>query len=143
MAASRYWTTVPGDPNSVRNSLRIELAISGENGKNPLGAITKSALVCSSIAVAKVCFADSPKIAMRVTKARPIISADAVDAVRRGLRAAFWAANLPVILRLGAIKMRAAGRANRGLSMATPKKMTAADAPTKRAALVPWEPNSP
>ena len=39
--------------------------------------------------------ADDPKIDIKVTRATPIISADAVAAVRRGLRREFWVAIVP------------------------------------------------
>jgi hypothetical protein len=40
---------------------------------------------------------DAPKIDIVVTSAKPIISAEAVAAVRRGLRRAFCAANRPTV----------------------------------------------
>ena len=45
------------------------------------------------------CFADAPMIDTKVTSASPIISADAVVAVRRGLRIAFSRASTPDVPR--------------------------------------------
>ena len=89
----RYSTTVaPG------SSLRICVAASGENGWKPLGERMKSAVVWLRIADANELLNDSDMIATALTSARPIISAAAVDAVRRGLRSAFSRASIPVML---------------------------------------------
>ena len=77
--------------------------------------------------------ADAPNTAIAETRARPTMSADAVCAVRRGLRIEFSRPSLP-----GAPSTRASGRpitlesgrATAGASMVAPTKMTAAPAPT-------------
>ena len=82
------------------------------------------------------------------TSAMPIISAEAVAAVRRGLRALFSRASLPEapsIRGSGAPSARAAGRAMRGLSTATATKITRAPPPISVSvkAVEPTEPNNP
>ena len=60
----------------------------------------------------------------KATRASPIIRAAAVEAVRRGLRMAFWRARVPGsrnALANGQPMSRASGRAISGLRMATPK----------------------
>ena len=72
-------------------------AISGVKPRlmKPLPCTKKSARKLSSMICVNDCFADAPMIDTSVTSARPIISADAVVAVRRGLRIAFSRASTP------------------------------------------------
>ena len=66
--------------------------------------------------------ADAPNVAVRPTSASPITSADAVIAVRRGLRIALARASAPggPKRRNGAPMARTAGRATAGSSITTP-----------------------
>ena len=69
--------------------------------------------------------ADAPKVAVRPTSASPITSADAVIAVRRGLRMAFARASDPGRTEAdasGAPRARTAGRATAGSSSTTPSE---------------------
>ena len=73
------------------------------------------------------------KIVMSPTSATPIMSAAAVDAVRRGLRTAFSRASVPGIPRhrgSGAPSSRPTGRAITGPSTATPMKSPKTPIPT-------------
>ena len=87
------------------------------------------------------------KTVTKVTKARPIISAAAVTAVRLGLRCAFSRASLPVRLRsasMGAPASAASGRTRRGLNSDTPSTTATAPPPISPAAVPPLElPKSP
>ena len=126
---NRYSTTV--EPGS---SFLTALAASGLNGWKFFGERMKSACVWSSIELAKDSLADAPKMAMKLTSARPIMSAAAVDAVRRGFRIAFCCARIPVMLcarSAGHVRAFAAGRAKSGLSIATPMNTRNAAAPVR------------
>jgi hypothetical protein len=79
---------------SVRS---IRLAIDGENGTPITLETTRSAKKLSSIVLSTLSLADDPRIDIVVTRASPIISADAVADVRRGLRSEFWPARLPTV----------------------------------------------
>src|SRR5215213_2964585 len=71
---------------------------------------------------------------MKPTRATPIISAAAVEAVRFGLRIAFSRANVPLIFMprcIGQPSTFDAGRANTGASTDTPMKVTRAPRPTR------------
>ena len=76
-------------------SLRICLAMVGENGVPTAFETTKSAVRFSLTAFEVLALADWPMIDMVATSARPIISALAVAAVRRGLRSEFCVASCP------------------------------------------------
>ena len=80
---------------------------------------------------AKVFFIDVPTMNTVVTSARPIMSAEAVLAVRSGLRVALRWARRPGVRKIGAIgrpRVPATGTATTGLSWATP--MNTARAPS-------------
>ena len=59
--------------------------------------MTKSPVNARSMTVPKDALADAAKIEMKATSPTPIISADAVAAVRFGLRMAFSRASCPLI----------------------------------------------
>src|SRR5918996_894469 len=88
--------------------------------------------------------AEAPKTATNTTRPRPIISADAVAAVRRGLRIAFSRASLPGTpsARTGTPIVAATGLAISGVSIAMPMNVNATPAPTSWSALS-GVPNSP
>ena len=135
---NRYSTTV--EPGSC---LRTEAAASGVNGWKFFGDRMKSAFVWSSIELANVLLADSPKMAMKLTSASPIMSAAAVEAVRRGFRIAFCCARMPVMLcafSAGQVSAFAAGRAKSGLSIATPMNTRNAATPVRSAGVLPDAP---
>ena len=88
---------------------------------------------------------DAPSVAMAATTARPTISADAVAAVRRGLRAAFsWPSRpvMPVRRGRGEPMARARPPATNGASVATPMNVSAEPAPTSGSGFFP-PPNRP
>ena len=104
---------------------------------NPLPCTRKSARTLSSMICVNDCLADAPMIATRVTSASPIISAEAVVAVRRGFRIAFSRASTPDVPRSRAgtqPRNRDTGRATSGLSIATPMNTRNAATPTTPAA---------
>src|SRR3954451_2813592 len=71
-------------------------------------------------------------MATKVTSARPIISAAAVDAVRPGLRTEFWAASRPADpprLRAGRPTTVASGRTRWLETIATPRNRSRVPAP--------------
>ncbi len=70
----------------------------GSNPTNDLGTTYQSAVIVRLIVELNVALSDVPTTSTVVTSARPIISAEAVDAVRRGLRAAFSSARCPDVL---------------------------------------------
>ena len=51
----------------------------------------------SATDLSTLAFAESPTIAIVQARVRPIISAEAVAVVRRGLRSEFWPARLPML----------------------------------------------
>src|ERR1700730_6821942 len=85
----RNSTTVAGCRLIAANPARTAGAALELKGWNVFGERMKSARVWLSIGSEDDVFADAPKMAMKLTSASPIISAAAVDAVRRGLRIAF------------------------------------------------------
>ena len=88
-------------------------------------------------------FSELAKIVIRPTSATPIMSAAAVDAVRRGLRTAFSRASRPGMPRQrgsGAPMARPTGRAITGPSTATPMNRANTPRPTS---WIPPSPNSP
>ena len=97
--------------------------------------IIQSARTDSSNWSSRVCLNEVPSTVTRDTMASPIISAEAVVAVRRGLRAAFSRARRPFN-----VKIRAAGHpstsergpATAGLQMLTPSSMHSAPRPMSR-----------
>ena len=87
-------------------------------------------------------FADELITLIALTRASPIISADAVAAVRRGFRRAFLVASRPGVRNSwgnGRPSARTTGRLMTGASMATPRNTIAA--PTPSSAIGP--PSSP
>ena len=82
--------------------------------------------------------AEAAKIVMKPTSATPIMSADAVAAVRRGLRIAFSRASVPVMPRTlgsGAPMNRLIGRASTGPRTKMPMKIAIAPSPRMPSAL--------
>ena len=57
---------------------------------------TKSPTKVSSICLSTVALAEAPTIAIVQARVSPIMRAEAVAAVRRGLRREFWPARLPI-----------------------------------------------
>jgi hypothetical protein len=120
--------------DTAANSSRSDncRAIPGLNGWNPDALRMKSARSVSS----SVADADAFRVVMKTdtntTSPSPIISAAAVDAVRRGFRFAFSRPSRPVMPSVLAGKPIAAarGRAKSGVSTATPMKVRAAPTPT-------------
>src|SRR3970282_2859294 len=82
----------------------------------------KSAFNVRSRTASVEAFADSPNTATNTTNPRPIIRADAVAAVRRGLRIAFSRPSLPgtPARRIGAPRVPDTGLAISGVRLATP-----------------------
>src|SRR5206468_10982223 len=78
---------------------------------------------------------EAANTATNATRPSPIISAAAVDAVRRGFRFAFSPPSLPEIRRRNGLPSAdEIGRAISGDSIATPTKVKAAPSPTTRPA---------
>ena len=101
---------------------------------------TNCAWISSSIASPTEPLIPAAKIATKVTSARPIIRAAAVDAVRPGLRRAFSRASRPVTPRRrssGQPTTEARGRTSLADSMATPMKIATAPAPRRAATALP------
>ena len=91
----------------------------------------RSARRTSSSVFTADAFSDAANTETNATSPRPIIKAEAVDAVRRGLRLAFSSPSLPVAVRRNGRPMMAARpRANNGESVATPRNVSAAPSPT-------------
>ena len=81
---------------------------------------------------------EEARMVMNPTRPTPIISADALAAVRLGLRMAFWRANWPVTPRSlgsGAPTARLSGSNTVRPSTDTPKNTSSAPAPTTRTRL--------
>ena len=73
----------------------------------------------------KLARSDEANTAAALTRATPIISAEALDDVRRGARATFWRASAPGVLNsfsTGQPIARVTGRAIVDDSVATPRK---------------------
>ena len=93
----------------------------------------RSALTALSTLLVADFESDAPKTAIAETRASPTISADAVCAVRRGLRMEFSRPSLPATPNKAARGRPTApesGRARAGASMATPTKNPTAPRPT-------------
>ena len=108
-------------------------------GEKPSSWVTISAerLNCSSITLSIEPRRPAAKIAVKTTSARPIISAEAVIAVRCGWRSAFSRASRPGMpwkRSSGAPMTRASGRTSTGASSATPKIITTMPRPSSAAA---------
>ena len=88
--------------------------------------------------------AEAPNTATNTTRPSPIISAEAVAAVRRGFRIEFSPPSLPgtPVLRIGSPMAPAIGRAINGVSIATPTNVSATPRPTSWSAFS-GAPNSP
>ena len=99
----------------------------------PLAVTMRSALIAWSALLVADLDTEAPNTDIAATRARPTMSAEAVWAVRRGLRMEFSRPSLP-----GSPSTRASGRpitleigrAIAGESMATPTKMPTAPTPT-------------
>ncbi len=103
----------PGDPEEVAVPLALgpplphdavdaghlghPVAMLGENGSPNTLLTTKSPMKFSSIAWSTLALAESPRIAIVQPRASPIIRAEAVAVVRRGLRSEFCPARLPTL----------------------------------------------
>ncbi len=88
----------------------------------------------SSIVLSTLAFADAPMIDIVHASASPIISADAVAVVRRGLRRAFWPARLPTARKTPAYAHRASassGRQTSGAAAVTPSRTARIPPPTQ------------
>ena len=93
----------------------------------------RSALIAWSTLLVADLDSEAPNTAIAETRASPTISADAVCAVRRGLRMEFSRPSFPgspKILASGRPITPETGRAIAGVSMATPMKRPTAPAPT-------------
>ncbi|GIV00261.1 MAG: hypothetical protein KatS3mg014_1876 [Actinomycetota bacterium] len=122
---------------STSGTARIRSATSGLNGVKLAAETVRSARSVSSRARVNEASSDAERIVTIVTSARPIMSAEAVAAVRLGLRIAFSRpsrAGIPSPA-TGRPSRRAAGRATSGERLATPRNTRAAPAPTSSAAL--------
>ena len=117
----------------ISGSAARRCTTSGENPLNCFVSTTRSARSSPSDARTEA-FADSPKIATISTSARPMTSALAVAAVRRGLRIALPRAIAPVTPAAftGSPKVAASGRANVASNTITPKNTSSAPSPTIR-----------
>ena len=100
---------------------------------DPVGVTMRSALIAWSALLVADRDSEAPKTDIAATRARPTMSAEAVWAVRRGLRIEFSRPSLP-----GSPRTRASGRpitldsgrARAGASTAVPMKMATAPRPT-------------
>ena len=98
------------------------------------GQISQSDFTERSRVSSKVCLNDWPSTETIDTRARLIMSAEAVLAVRRGLRSAFWRASLPLTweIRAGSHpKTRATGTAKTGLTRFIPTNTNRALIPSR------------
>ena len=105
--------------------------------------ISAERLSCSSITLSIEPRRPAAKIAVKTTSASPIISAEAVIAVRCGWRSAFSRASRPGMpwkRSSGAPMTRASGRTSTGASSATPKIITTMPSPSSAAAAEPPAP---
>src|SRR4051812_30370080 len=127
------WASVwrSSDTTEKLGSCRSWSARCVENGLNWLDERVRSAPRTSSSVLTAEALSDAANTETNATSPRPIISADAVDAVRRGLRLAFSSPSRPVAVRRNGRPMTAAKpRANNGDSVATPRNVSAAPSPT-------------
>ena len=99
-----------------------------EKPANPSAFTTKSARSPAAVSRRTDAFADAPNVAASPTSASPITSADAVTAVRRGLRIAFARASTPLgpSARSGRPTAPATGRATVASNSTTPTSSTKA-----------------
>ena len=91
----------------------------------PLAVISRSALIAWSTLLVADSDSDAPNTAIAETRASPTMSAEAVCAVRRGLRMEFSRPSLPGVAEQSASGRPItldSGRAAAGASMATPMK---------------------
>ena len=92
------------------------------------------------ISASMLLFVDAPITLNALTSARPIMSAEAVAAVRRGFRTAFSCARRPVVPQIRgstAPTLRRNGRARTGLSAVAPRMRRRAPRPTSDAPVPP------
>ena len=73
------------------------MAIAGLNGVWIALLTTSWELTAAVMTLSKLAFAEAPRIDIIATRVRPIISALAVAAVRRGLRSEFSRASTPTV----------------------------------------------
>ena len=95
----------------------------------------KSAPTLRSIVALALLVTEEPRTPPAATSASPTMRADAVAAVRRGLRRAFSRESRPVVPQIrgsGRPMAATAGRLANGLSTATPRKTSSAPMPTQR-----------
>ena len=103
----------------------------------------KSAPTLRSMIALALLTSDAASTPPAATSASPIIRADAVAAVRRGLRRAFSRASRPIDpqRRGSTLPMPpTTGRLRNGLSIAAPRKMPSAPTPTHRMPALPTRP---
>ncbi len=84
-----------GTAAATPSTFATRCAAMSENPANPSVFTTKSARSPLAVSRATDARADAPNVAVSPTNASPITRADAVTAVRRGLRIAFSRANAP------------------------------------------------
>ena len=142
------WSNRIGETTSTPSTPRSFSATSGEIGEKPSSWVTISAerLNCSSMTLSTDPLRPAAKIAVNTTSASPIMSAEAVIAVRCGWRSAFSRASRPGIpwnRSSGAPMKRASGRTSTGASSATPNIITTTPSPSSAAAAEPSAPNRP
>ena len=124
-------------PGTLRAAAAAPLGI-GE--KPSLFWITRPPAKFSSTTWATELFSPAAKTVTKVTRARPIINAAAVTAVRLGLRCAFSRARRPISRRRrssGQPDTAASAGTRRGLKSETAKTMTTAPPPIRPAAVPP------
>ena len=122
---------------STPSTCSISLAIDDENGCPKTLLTMKSPTKLSAIDLSTLDFAESPTMDIVQARVRPIISADAVAVVRRGLRREFWPARLPTEPKNRAKVTCATTRKGRlitGLAAETPSRMPSTPAPTSHPA---------
>ncbi len=99
----------------------------GENGSPKTLLTTKSPTKFSSTDWSTLALAELPRIAIVHARASPIIKADAVAVVRRGLRSEFCPARLPTLPKTRRYAVCAAARNGlliTGLTAVTPSRTT-------------------
>ena len=112
-------------------SVARSFASCGEIGLNCCEDSVRSARSTSSSVLVAEALSDAAKTQTNETRPRPMTSAAAVDAVRRGLRLAFSLPSLPGADRRSGLPIaEASGRAKNGSSIVTPRKVRAAPRPT-------------
>jgi len=119
--------TTPGAARTTGSTERLNPSLLLEVGDSTYDAVIERSMMAPKDAVM-----EAPSVAMAATRARPTMSADAVAAVRRGLRAAFsWLSRpvTPVMCGSGEPMARANPPDTNGASVATPMNVRAAPAP--------------